>query len=56
VTGSYKDDAGGDHPFSITVTFPDILGQLSVADQKAIAIEVMYRAYRINSGIDGSIT
>jgi hypothetical protein len=55
VSGNYLGDDGLTHTFNITVTFPDIIAQLSVADQKTIALEIMYRAYRVTAGIDGGI-
>jgi len=52
VSISYTDDAGAPQTKSGTITFPDILTQLSAADLKDIAIDVMLRVWRKTQGID----
>jgi len=52
VSIAYTDDMGVPQTKSGTITFPDILTQLSAADLKEIAIEVMLRVWRKTQGID----
>jgi len=52
VTVSYIDADNQPQTKSGTVTFPDILNQLSADDLKEFALDIMLRAYRRSQGID----
>ena len=52
VTVAYTNAAGQPQMKSGTITFPDILNQLSTDDLKELALDIVFRAYRRTQGID----